>query len=158
MITALNLAKMETTGSRLGFDSGINTVSTNPNCGGPTVGDTPVAGCGSTDFWSPWRWDPKKYFAARDAKWRGTVTVGSLEDMAKPAPKASAQPSGMRRHIISAALLLVFGLLAGCGQKGPLVMPAPKPVVTPPSASASMVKAAAPATVSAPAAASSSGH
>ena len=94
MITALNLAKMETTGSRLGFDSGINTVSTNPNCGGPTVGDTPVAGCGSTDFWSPWRWDPKKYFAARDAKWRGTVTVGSLEDMAKPAPKASAQPSG----------------------------------------------------------------
>lgn len=94
MITALNLAKMETTGSRLGFDSGINTVSTNPNCGGPTVGDTPVAGCGSTDFWSPWRWDPKKYFAARDAKWRGVVTVGSLQDVNKPAPKASAQKSG----------------------------------------------------------------
>lgn len=93
MVTALNLAKMETTGSRLGFDSGINTASTNPNCGGPTVGDSPVAGCGSTNFWSPWRWDPKKYFIARDAKWRGTVTVGSLQDINKLAPKTSAQPS-----------------------------------------------------------------
>ena len=94
MVRALDMAKTEGTGSRLGFDSGITTAGVNANCGGPTVGDSPVAGCGSTDFWSPWRWDPKKYFAARDAKWRGTVTVGSLQDMAKPAPGTSAQPAG----------------------------------------------------------------
>lgn len=94
MVRALDMAKTEGTGSRLGFDSGIMTAGVNANCGGPKVGDSPVAGCGSTDFWSPWRWDPKKYFAARDARWRGTVTVGSLQDMAKPAPKTSAEASG----------------------------------------------------------------
>lgn len=96
MVRALDMAKMETTGSRLGFDSGINTVATNPNCGGQTTStggvNVPIAGCGGADFWSPWRWDPKKYFAARDAKWRGTVTVGSLQDMSKQAHKTSAQP------------------------------------------------------------------
>lgn len=89
MAHALDLAKMETTGSHLGFDSGIDTVGVNPNCGGPTVAaggiNAPVAGCGSNDFWSPWRWDPDKYFATRDAQWRGTVTVGKLEDVAKSA-------------------------------------------------------------------------
>ena len=88
MVHALDMAKMESTGSRLGFDSGMTTVGVRPDCGGPTVGDSPVAGCGSNDFWSPWRWDSKKYFAARDAKWRGTVTVGSLKDVGKLAPKA----------------------------------------------------------------------
>lgn len=92
MVRALDMAKTEGTGSRLGFDSGIMTAGVNSSCGGPTVGDSPVAGCGSTDFWSPWRWDPKKYFAARDAKWRGTVAVGSLQDVNKPTPKSSAQP------------------------------------------------------------------
>jgi hypothetical protein len=81
MVRALEMAKTEGTGSRLGFDSGIYTGGVKQNCGGQTAGDAPVAGCGSTDFWSPWRWDPKKYFAARDAKWRGTVTVGSMEDL-----------------------------------------------------------------------------
>lgn len=94
MVRALDMAKTEGTGSRLGFDSGVTTVGVKSNCGGPTIGDAPIAGCGSNDFWSPWRWDPKKYFAARDARWRGTVTVGSLQDMAKPATKASTQPSG----------------------------------------------------------------
>ena len=93
MITALNLAKTEGTGSRLGFDSGIQTAGVNSNCGGPTVGDAPVAGCGSTDFWSPWRWDPKKYFAARDARWRGTVTIGDLKDLNAPASSAAAKPA-----------------------------------------------------------------
>lgn len=100
MVHALNLAKMETTGSRLGFDSGITTVGVNPNCGGPTVAaggiNTPVAGCGSSDFWSPWRWDPDKYFVTRDAQWRGTVSVGKLEDVAKSASdkhQPAAQPA-----------------------------------------------------------------
>lgn len=91
MERALEMAKTEGTGSRLGFDSGVTTVDVKQNCGGPTIGGAPVAGCGSTNFWSPWRWDPKKYFAARDAQWRGVVTVGSIED--KNAPGSSAKPS-----------------------------------------------------------------
>jgi hypothetical protein len=94
MARALDMAKTEGTGSRLGFDSGVTTVGVKQNCGGPTVGDTPVAGCGSTDFWSPWRWDPQKYFAARDAHWRGTVTVGDLKDLNGPASSAGAKPTG----------------------------------------------------------------
>lgn len=100
MVRALNMAKMETTGSRLGFDSGISNLATNPNCGGhtPSTGgvSVPTAGCGSSDFWSPWRWDPKKYFAARDAEWQGTVTVGALHDVQKqPAASATGQtPEG----------------------------------------------------------------
>lgn len=93
MVRALDMAKTEGTGSRLGFDSGIQTAGVNSNCGGPTVGDAPVAGCGSTDFWSPWRWDPKKYFAARDARWRGTVTIGDLKDLNGPPSSAGAKPS-----------------------------------------------------------------
>ncbi|MGH8113338.1 MAG: LPS translocon maturation chaperone LptM [Rhodanobacteraceae bacterium] len=42
----------------------------------------------------------------------------------------------MRRHAVSASLLLLgFGLLAGCGQKGPLTLP-PKPGTTAPAARA----------------------
>lgn len=94
MVRALDMAKTEGTGSRLGFDGGITTVGVKQGCGGPTIGNSPVAGCGSNDFWSPWRWDSKKYFAARDAKWRGTVTVGGLQDVGKLAPKTTAQPTG----------------------------------------------------------------
>ncbi len=97
MITALNLAKMQSTGSHLGFDSGVTTVGVNQNCSARAMANGragiggPVAGCDSSDFWSPWRWDPKKYFAARDAHWRGTVTVGELQDVkANPAPASSA--------------------------------------------------------------------
>lgn len=98
MTLALNLAKMETTGSRLGFDSGITTVGVQESCGGPTIGGNPQAGCGSSNFWSPWRWDPDKYFRARDAQWQGTVTVGKLEDVAnsthggEQGKPAAAQP------------------------------------------------------------------
>lgn len=92
MVRALDMAKTEGTGSRLGFDSGVTTVGVKQGCGGPTVDDAPVAGCGNANFWSPWRWDPKKYFAARDAHWRGTVTVGDLKDMHAPASSAVAKP------------------------------------------------------------------
>ncbi|HKT42922.1 MAG TPA: sel1 repeat family protein [Rhodanobacteraceae bacterium] len=94
MVRALDMAKTEGTGSRLGFDSGVMTAGVNANCGGPTVGDSPAAGCGSTDFWSPWRWNPKQYFAARDARWRGTVTVGNMKDLNAPASSTSAKPAG----------------------------------------------------------------
>lgn len=95
MARALEIAKTQDTGSRLGFDSGVTTIGVNKGgCGGPTVADAPIAGCGSTDFWSPWRWDPKKYFTARDARWRGVVTVGSVEDAHHAANAASkAQPA-----------------------------------------------------------------
>lgn len=102
MVHALAFAKMETTGSRLGFDSGITTVGVKANCGGKVIAGTTMAGCGSFDFWNPVRWDPKKYFAARDAEWRATVSVGALQDIsaahaaakkadaAKPLPPAPA--------------------------------------------------------------------
>lgn len=108
MVRALDFAKMETTGSHLGFDSGITTVGVKSNCGGKVIAGTTMAGCGSNDFWSPQRWDPKQYFAARDAGWRATVTVGALQDMnavhdaakradagkAAPAPSAPASSAG----------------------------------------------------------------
>lgn len=93
MARALAMAKMEGTGSRLGADSGIYTTGVRQNCGGPTLDGSPVAGCGSTDFWNPQRWDPKQYFAARDAHWRATVTVGELQDEKKPASSAKATPA-----------------------------------------------------------------
>jgi hypothetical protein len=112
MARALELAKMQGTGSRLGFDSGITTVGVNQNCGGPTATtggiDVPAAGCGSANFWSPWRWNPKQYFAARDAHWRGTVTVGSLEkqsqahvqaaDAARKASQAAPAAASSAEH------------------------------------------------------------
>lgn len=68
----------------------------------------------------------------------------------------------MRRHAISASLLLLgFGLLAGCGQKGPLTLPT-KPGTTAPASAAHKhkkhhpAKPASPATT-APASAASGG-
>jgi hypothetical protein len=107
MTVELNLAKMEMTGSRLGFNSGVSqyvgSTVTGPggaigpalisNCGGPTlyIGgvDIPKAGCGSNHFYSPTMWNPQKYFAARDAQWRGIVTVGAMRDL-------NASPSGTK--------------------------------------------------------------
>jgi predicted small lipoprotein YifL len=66
----------------------------------------------------------------------------------------------MRRHIISAALLLVFGLLAGCGQKGPLYLPtkaaAPASASSAPATATSAAKPAGAATTAVPASSSSS--
>lgn len=89
MVRALAQARTEMTGSRTGFNYGIETVGTSKSCGGPVIQGTTMAGCGSMDFWSPWRWDPKKYFAARDAHWRGVVTVGSLEKQSEAHAKAA---------------------------------------------------------------------
>ncbi|MGH8192142.1 MAG: LPS translocon maturation chaperone LptM [Rhodanobacteraceae bacterium] len=42
----------------------------------------------------------------------------------------------MRRHVVPASLLLMgISVLTGCGQKGPLVLPPPRPVVPAPATS-----------------------
>lgn len=108
MAAALRQAMTEGTGSRLGFDSGIYQSSAKQSCGGPTIYEggvaVPQAGCGATNYYDPARWDPKQYFAARDAQWRGTVSVGNMEDVhkaaqanAKGAPTASSS-SGPPAH------------------------------------------------------------
>ena len=93
MAHALELAKMQSTGSRLGYDSGVTSVGVNQNCGGPTVTTAgvpvPMAGCSSNNFWSSERWDPEQYFRMRDARWRGVVTVGSLEKQSQAHVKAA---------------------------------------------------------------------
>src|SRR6185437_16098234 len=104
MARALQMALMEGgTGSRLGFDSGINTVgnlSPGMSCGGPSIiiGGKPLpqAGCGAGhQYYDPVFWDPKQYFAARDAQWRGTVTVGNVQDLheATQAAQKSTPPA-----------------------------------------------------------------
>ncbi|HEY3521676.1 MAG TPA: sel1 repeat family protein [Rhodanobacteraceae bacterium] len=100
MAAALRQALTEATGSRLGFDAGVDSVGfgNGVHCGGPTleIGGNPVphAGCGGMKYYDPNRWDLKKYFAARDAQYRGTVSVGDMQEIgetsAKPAPAASA--------------------------------------------------------------------
>ena len=96
MVRALQQAMTEGTGSRLGFDSGIYQSSAKQNCGGPTIYEggvaVPQTGCGATNYYDPARWDPKQYFAARDAQWRGTVSVGSMEEVNKAA-QANAKPN-----------------------------------------------------------------
>lgn len=95
METQLRLALFQMTGSRTGFDSGILHASARQDCAGATVEvagvAVPRAGCGG-DFWAPSRWDPKQYFAARDAQWKGTVTVGAIANPPEP-PKADVPKS-----------------------------------------------------------------
>ncbi len=102
LASALRQALTEATGSRLGFDAGVDSVGfgSGVHCNGPTLeiggGPVPHAGCGGMKYYDPSRWDPKKYFAARDAQYRGTVSVGSLQEIKPatevPAPAASAEP------------------------------------------------------------------
>jgi hypothetical protein len=37
----------------------------------------PQIGCGG-NVYAKWRWEPKTYFAVRDARWKATVSVGSI--------------------------------------------------------------------------------
>lgn len=102
MVVALKLSRMQMTGSLLGFDYGVNNAGTsilnqhsddggtNPAyCGGatPTIAGVPLpqAGCGGMGYWATVRWDPKEYFAARDARWHGIVTVGNMLPGNEPA-------------------------------------------------------------------------
>lgn len=89
MAFVLGQARMQMTGSRTGFDYGIRympisslkgTPPSTENCNGPTMPGTSISGCGGQNFWNANRWDPKQYFAARDAEFRGTVIVGTLQN------------------------------------------------------------------------------
>ncbi len=95
MRTELRNAKTGVTGSRVGYDFGVRTVSLNPlqamqqgaDCTGQILNlgglEVPRSGCGRYD---PELFDATKYFAARDAQWFGTVTVGVLQNAKAPAP------------------------------------------------------------------------
>jgi len=82
-------------------------------------------------------------------------------DVASILAARSSRMPRMRRHILSAALLLVVGLLAGCGQKGPLYLPtraaAPASASSTPATATSVSRPAGSATVAAPASSSSGG-
>ena len=95
LVVQLNQGKMKMTGSHAGFDSGISQLN-NKNCAGPSVmvgGDpVPQAGCGG-GIYAKWRWDPKTYFAVRDAHWKATVSVGTLNDVGTAADKAKTEPA-----------------------------------------------------------------
>ncbi len=39
----------------------------------------PPSGCGGSYLTARTRWDPDKYFAARDSLWEAVVTVGDIQ-------------------------------------------------------------------------------
>ncbi len=96
MAAALRQALTEATGSRLGVNGGVDSVGVGSgvHCGGPTLeiggNVVPHEGCGAMKYYDPDRWDPKKYFAARDAQYRGTVTVGNVQEVHEAARSATA--------------------------------------------------------------------
>lgn len=97
MAHALNMAKAQMTGSRLGFGTSsvvtMSVGSTPPACGADTIDGAAQVGCGN--IYADWRWDPKKYFQVRDGAWKGTVTVGAIDHAGEaagaPAKKHAAQ-------------------------------------------------------------------
>lgn len=112
MAVQLRLAYSSRTGSHVGFDSGVEVhAPTDMALGGATVAGSatsncskeivyagglamPTKGCTGNAYWSRDYWDPDTYFRDRDAQWRGTVTVGELQDVNNPASKVAAgQPA-----------------------------------------------------------------
>jgi len=90
----LRQGQMQLTGSRTGFNYGVNQAKTKDNCGPALVvgGRTlSQAGCGG-DIYASDNWDPVLYFAKRDREWKATVTVGAVEEQGKPIDKL-AQPN-----------------------------------------------------------------
>lgn len=86
MALALRQSRNEMAGSYLGFGSDsvssltpeqFNGNGMMPPCGAKTIDGAAMTGCGN--LYADWRWDAKKYFAARDGEWKGTVSVGALQ-------------------------------------------------------------------------------
>lgn len=91
----LAIARNALTGSHLGHDSGVETVALNRehvDCDGYSLAlggvEIPRRGCGRYD---PSLLDSKKYFAARDAQWFGTVSVGELQKVNAPLPSGAGK-------------------------------------------------------------------
>ncbi|MDO1530459.1 sel1 repeat family protein [Fulvimonas sp. R45] len=103
MKLALFDAKRAFTGSHTGFDYGVRTAAATEldamkaktDCTGLSLFlggvEVPREGCGTYD---PALLDPGKYFAARDAQWYGTVTIGTLQKASVPAPGPGAPVPG----------------------------------------------------------------
>ena len=91
MKLALISARNSLTGSHLGHDSGVKVVGLNANnptsCGGNRLVlggvEIPREGCGRYDSSLM---NADQYFAARDAQWFGTVTVGKMIKVDRPPP------------------------------------------------------------------------
>jgi len=100
MVKQLHQGQAQLTGSRTGFDYGVTQQANKPTCGPSVIvggEETPSAGCGGKSLYSKSRWDPKQYFASRDAEWKATVSVGAIEQ--PPTDKAPAESSGdVQKH------------------------------------------------------------
>jgi hypothetical protein len=86
----LRFGMEQMTGSHTGFDSGVKHDSTKGilcrgslEINGMTV---PEAGCGGDDVYAKSRWEPKLYFATRDARWKATVTIGDIQQDGQTPP------------------------------------------------------------------------
>ena len=88
MALVLRLNRSELTGSYLGFGTDSVTSLTPgqftgtgpmPACGAKTIDGAAITGCGN--LYASWRWDPKQYFKARDSEWKGTVSVGKMQQV-----------------------------------------------------------------------------
>jgi uncharacterized protein len=101
MARALNLAKLQMTGSYLGFGtSSVSTVSADSvpaACGAETIDGAAQVGCGN--IYAAWRWDPKQYFQVRDGAWKGTVTVGAIDQAGQAAGGAGVKHHDTRKDI-----------------------------------------------------------
>ena len=100
MTLRLRWGRTELTGSHLGFGTDsvtsmtpeqFNGVGPMPACGAKTIGGSAITGCGN--IYASWRWDPKQYFQERDSEWKGTVSVGALQqvDPSKVKPRQQNQ-------------------------------------------------------------------
>lgn len=95
MKLALRTARSQATGSHVGFDFGMVGSADGADMGsktGSACGSSltiagipwPTKGCVGGTFWSADRWDPKVYFALRDANLGGSVTVEPLQNVKPP--------------------------------------------------------------------------
>ena len=98
MRLALADARRGLTGSHTGFNFGVSTSGRNDeevmNCDESTALEigavaVPKRGCGT---YNSRLWNAKTYFAARDAQWFSSVTIGKLESGKNVHPKSGSKP------------------------------------------------------------------
>ncbi|NII10714.1 sel1 repeat family protein [Oleiagrimonas sp. C23AA] len=79
LASELRMHRSEIAGSLLGA-SGQNI-----HCVMPLGSGRAMQNCGP--IYQRWYWTPKQYFAHRDARWSGTVSVGALQDVTATPPQ-----------------------------------------------------------------------